>query len=118
MHLESLGARHTGHLIFACTISVVVSLEKLATAFYDTVHALADSHLLQQALSVNFGLLAQVSHAEVELESRGVTRSSSALEQKRIEFSALRKGSRQLASLPAARIPRGPHEFVPTECLT
>ena len=116
-HLESLGARHTGHLIFACTISVVVSLEKLATALYDAVHALPDSHLLQQALSVNLGLLAQVSHAEVELKSKGVNRASSASERKRIQKSA-EKVSRQLASIPAARIPRGPHEFVPTECLT
>jgi hypothetical protein len=69
-YLEGFGARHTGHLVFARTVNVVVSLEKLATALDNAVHALADSHLLQKALSVNFGLLAQVSHAEVQLKQQ------------------------------------------------
>jgi len=47
--------------------------------------------LLQQALSVNLGLLAQVSHAEVELKSKGVNRASSASERKRIKKKARKK---------------------------
>jgi hypothetical protein len=67
-HLESFSARHTGHFVLACAISVVVSLEKFPATLDDAVQALADAHLLQKALSVHLGLLAQVPHAEVQLE--------------------------------------------------
>jgi len=67
-HLESLSARHAGHFVLACTISVVISLEKLSAALDDAVHALADAHLLQKALPVHLGLLAQVPHTKVQLD--------------------------------------------------
>ena len=57
-HLESFSTRHTGHLVFACAIGIVIRFTKLATAFDDAVHALANSHLLQKTLSMNLRLLA------------------------------------------------------------
>ncbi len=109
VHLESFVARHNGHFVFACAIGVVVSLEKLATAFNNAVHALADSNLLQKALSVNLGLLAQISHAEVQLKKSGRYRGYQ--KYGGVRKAASRKG--QLASTPVARTPRALHVFVP-----
>jgi hypothetical protein len=69
-NLESFSACHAGHLVLTCAISVVVSLKKFATALNNAVHSFADSHLLQKALSVNLGLLAQICHAEIQLKKR------------------------------------------------